>query len=290
MRRARTAVIATLAVIGLIAAATWAVQIYRHNAEASNERQQLADSQQAFREIETQLATSTTAPPVTTTTTTMPERSAPTTQASTTTSSAPTTTPPTTTTLPAPPALSYLPAGELIGALDVPRLGKTILNPGSAEEQDDRLPIRQGTADDLEQGSLSGGVSKLVDSNLPGTGGTFVIGGHRTSETRPFYALDTMQLGDDIFVTTTWGVRYHYVVELVEQEIPKAEFYCTVESLAECQTPGGFAETFVGRVHSSSLYEGMDPGERLVLYSCTPIGSTSHRVVVVAKLVASEAL
>ena len=48
-------------------------------------------------------------------------------------------------------------------------------------------------------------------ATVPGGYGNVVIGGHRTSHTRPFYFLDLLKVGDEIIYTTEAG-RFVYVI------------------------------------------------------------------------------
>ena len=44
---------------------------------------------------------------------------------------------------------------------------------------------------------------------MPGQTGNAAIAGHRTTYGAPFYRLNELQPGDDIFVTTSQG-KFHY--------------------------------------------------------------------------------
>jgi sortase A len=65
-----------------------------------------------------------------------------------------------------------------------------------------RLGVEATVGNDLDQGPMWWPVT-----GRPGGGDTIAIAGHRTTHTRPFYALDRLRPGDSIFVR--WAGRMH---------------------------------------------------------------------------------
>jgi sortase A len=114
---------------------------------------------------------------------------APTTTRPPTTSSS-TVAPATTTTLPPLPAP---PTGSAIAILKIPRIGVNVA-------------IVQGVGvDDLKRGP-----GHYPRTPLPGQAGNAAIAGHRTTYGAPFYSLNDLKPGDDIFVSTrdgTWDYQ-----------------------------------------------------------------------------------
>jgi sortase A len=141
---------------------------------------------------------------------------------------------------------AHLRAGDPIGRLRIPSIDL------------DRL---------VQQGSLSkGGLDPASDRKLlrngpvhyavtplPGVGEPFAIAGHRTTYGAPFYRLDKLEKGDAIFVDTPYA-RFRYRVARLTTVLPND----------------------VGVLY--------DRGYGLVLTTCTPPYSASHRLVVWALL------
>ncbi|MFM8311681.1 MAG: sortase [Ilumatobacteraceae bacterium] len=132
---------------------------------------------------------------------------APTTLAPTTTSSTTTTTSTPTTTVP--PTLPPLPVPE-----PVP--------PDGADEPEVVLGTIEipaiGLSDTLYQGmamsSLDRGPSHWPGTAMPGGYGNAVIGGHRTSHSRPFYDVDKLVAGDEIIYTTSDGTFVYEITHI----------------------------------------------------------------------------
>ena len=132
--------------------------------------------------------------------------------------------------------------GDPIGRLIIPRLKMSRV-------------VVQGTTG---SGSLSpssdtaylrGGPVHYGVTPLPGAGRPFAIAGHRTTYAAPFYSLNTLRRGDTIVVDTPYG-RFVYTVAKLTTVLP----------------------TNVGVL--------FDRGYGLVLTTCTPLYSASHRLVV----------
>jgi sortase A len=102
--------------------------------------------------------------------------------------------------------------------------------------------------------SLKKGPGHYSDTALPGEGGTVAIAGHRTTYAAPFRRLGKLRRGYAITLTMPYG-KFTYSVE-------------GMRSVPPTQT------TVLG-------YARYD---RLVLTTCTPLGSASKRLVVTARL------
>jgi sortase A len=132
--------------------------------------------------------------------------------------------------------------GDPIGRLIIPRLGM------------DRIVV-QGAAGaaSLSPGSdtayLRGGPVHYGITPLPGAGEPFAVAGHRTTYAAPFYALNELRRGDLIVVDTPYA-RFTYRVARLTTVLPSD----------------------VGVLY--------DRGYGLVLTTCTPPYSASHRLVV----------
>jgi sortase A len=132
--------------------------------------------------------------------------------------------------------------GDPIGRLVIPRLHM------------DRVVV-QGSrgAGSLSPGSdtayLRGGPVHYGVTPLPGAGEPFAVAGHRTTYSAPFYSLNELRRGDRIVVDTPYG-RFVYRVARLTTVLPS---------------------------NVGVLY---DRGYGLVLTTCTPPYSASHRLVV----------
>lgn len=162
----------------------------------------------------------------------------------------------------APKMVPYFKASKVQKALDnnLPQKG------------DDRLyiqklgvnaPIRVGGAEVMNNGGVWHRLPKLGD---PVAGGNFILSAHRwhtgktpaeTIAQSPFYNMDRVQTGDNIFVDFE-GKRYKYVVY---------ETYQVKPDQTEIEAP---------------LASGEDP--KMTLYTCTLKGSSDGRVVIQARL------
>jgi LPXTG-site transpeptidase (sortase) family protein len=106
------------------------------------------------------------------------------------------------------------------------------------------------------KGSLSKGVWRVPHTSTPDKGGNTVLVGHRFTYKDPtgvFYHLDKVQVGDPI--TVHWqGKVYEYAVS--ETKVVPATELSVEDSTEEPQ---------------------------LTLYTCTPLWSVTHRLVIIAK-------
>ncbi|MEA2438963.1 MAG: sortase [Thermoleophilaceae bacterium] len=99
------------------------------------------------------------------------------------------------------------------------------------------------------------------DTGLPGQGGTVGIAGHRTTYEAPFREIDELKAGDRITLRMPYGL---FTYEVTGHRI----------------VPADYRLAFAGG--------GASGPERLVLSACHPLYSATERILVEAKLVASE--
>jgi sortase A len=103
------------------------------------------------------------------------------------------------------------------------------------------------------------------DTQLPGQGGTAGIAGHRTTYEAPFREIDSLEAGDKITLRMPYG---QFTYQVTGHRI----------------VPADYGQAF------SAAPAGGGGGERLVLSACHPLYSSSERILVDAKLVASRPL
>jgi sortase A len=106
-----------------------------------------------------------------------------------------------------------------------------------------------------ERGQLKKGPGHIPGSAIPGQLGNAVISGHRTTNGAPFYRLDRLRPGDRFEVTTLVGTHEYEVVD-VRTVLP--------------------TDTWV-----AAQWEG----SWLTLTTCTPRYYSTHRLVVISRLV-----
>jgi sortase A len=153
---------------------------------------------------------------------------------------APVTTAPATT-APA-PAGPTAPIGAAVAHLVIPKIGV------------DQFIVEGVSIDQLRKGP-----GHYPQTPLPGEKGNAAIAGHRTTYGAPFYRLNELNPGDDIFVTTRNG-QFHYTVALSKVVKP-----------------------------SEVAVLSPTPDNRLTLTTCHPRFSASSRLVVVSRLVDTPA-
>lgn len=140
--------------------------------------------------------------------------------------------------LPVPDDLPLDPYGDapevVVGRISVPRLG--------LDE-----PLHQG----MSLTVINRGPSHWPGTALPGQMGNVVVAGHRTTFSKPFAELDSLQPGDEITYTLSTGV-YRYRVtgtEVVSAEAleiaDQTPAYTT--TLFACHPPGSAAYRIVAR-------------------------------------------
>jgi sortase A len=137
-------------------------------------------------------------------------------------------------------------AGDPIGRLRIPRIGL------------DRL-VQQGSRSgggldpSSDRALLRSGPVHYAITPLPGTGEPFAVAGHRTTYGAPFNKLDRLKKGDAVYLDTPYA-RFRYSVARTSVVLPND----------------------VGVLY--------DRGYGLVLTTCTPLYSASHRLIVWAVL------
>lgn len=168
----------------------------------------------------------------TTTSTTLP----PTTTSSTTTST-------TTTTLPELPTPAAPP---------VPGVTEPVVELGTMEIP--AIDLSETLYEGVALSTLDHGPGHWPGTALPGGYGNVVVGGHRTSHTRPFYFLDLLKPGDEIIYTTEAG-RFVYVI----------------------------TGTFIVSPDEMWVIE-QTPEYVTTLFACHPLHSTAQRIIIRATL------
>jgi len=120
---------------------------------------------------------------------------------------------------------------------------------------DSSNPVKEGATKE----AMATALGHETTTVMPGTVGNCVIAGHRNySFGRYFNRLNELEKGDDIYIDTR-ETTYHYVVTEVKTVRPDQ-----VEILES------------------------DDIEKVTLYTCTPIYTATHRLVVVAERVADS--
>jgi sortase A len=115
--------------------------------------------------------------------------------------------------------------------------------------------VVQGT----EASSLRKGPGHYPSTSMPGLPGTVAIAGHRTTYLAPFRHVDQLKAGDRITLTMPYG-RFTYAIEKTQIVKPTALW----------------------------VTKAVDH-DRLVLSACHPLYSASHRIIVFARLVDTQA-
>jgi sortase A len=142
------------------------------------------------------------------------------------------------------PSAAFVPAeGQPIGTIDIPKISADYV-------------VVQGTS----TADLQLGPGHYLGTPLPGQPGNAAIAGHRTTYLAPFYNLDQLEPGDQIYVTTVQG-RFEYVV----------------------------SQTLVVSPSDTSVLDQTSTPE-LTLTTCNPRYSASQRLVVQAVLRSPSAL
>ncbi|MGH9278195.1 MAG: class E sortase [Acidimicrobiales bacterium] len=120
-----------------------------------------------------------------------------------------------------------------------------------------KIDVKKFVVEGVGVEDLKQGPGHYPETPMPGQKGNAAIAGHRTTYGAPFWSLDELAGGDQIFVTTSSGRFQYDVTELLEVD-PSA-------------------------VHV------LDPtgDDRLTLTTCHPRFSASERLIVVAKLMSA---
>lgn len=144
---------------------------------------------------------------------------------------------------PTTPQQDSLPTGGAIDHLVIPKIGV------------DKFVVEGVSESDLRRGP-----GHYPNTPVPGEVGNSAIAGHRTTYGAPFFDLNELAPGDDIFLTDTSGQRFDYKVT---------------------------SSKVVGPSDTSVL--DPTPFAQLTLTTCNPRFSASTRLIVFARLSANEA-
>lgn len=173
--------------------------------------------------------------------------SAPSTTSTTATTAPPTTAPPgASTTVPPPTTAPPVPA---VAAPPVRPLGSAL-----ARIQIPSIGVDWIVVEGVDLGSLSRAPGHYPGTPMPGQQGNVAIAGHRTTHGAPFYRVNELSAGDEIYLTSVQG-RFRYVVSGT-----------SVVSPNEWSVVGATSDA------------------RLTLTSCNPRYSARERIVVHARL------
>lgn len=145
------------------------------------------------------------------------------------------------------------PIGTPFALMTVPRLGANM----------DAKPVLHGVGLD----ELAQGMGHYPDSALPGQPGNFAVAGHRITLGEPLRHVDTLEVGDNVYVETQ---DYWYTYRLTRDEIVLPDAVWTV-------SPDPFGA-------------GIDPPASIItLTTCHPTFGNSHRWVWWGDLVETQA-
>ena len=142
--------------------------------------------------------------------------------------------------------------GDPIGRLKIPRIGfNRLVQQG--------VSGRAGLDPSGDRDLLRGGPVHYGLTPLPGAGEPFAVSGHRTTYGAPFFKLDKLRAGDPIFLDTPYA---HFRYKVIKTTVVKPTDVSVLS----------------------------DRGYDLVLTTCTPPYSASHRLIVWGQLVKSTPL
>jgi sortase A len=189
-------------------------------------------------------ATTTTAAPTTTTTTIAPTT---TTAAPTTTTIAPTTTSAPVPTTP-PETLPFVAPVPVAAPADA-RGAEPVIELGTLEIP--KIGVSATMFEGIRLTTLDRGPGHWPGTPMPGQPGNMVIGGHRTSHSKPFRYINELVAGDEVIFTNESG-RFVYVVTTTEIVVPA----------------------------QSDIVLAQTPASTATLFACHPVGSTRQRIVV----------
>ena len=120
---------------------------------------------------------------------------------------------------------------------------------------------------------LAAGPGHYPGTRLPWQKGLAVLSGHRTTYTHPFRWINKLRGGDKII----WTVHHvHYLYRVTGMRIVHPRDFSTL-GLRAVKGPGGW-----------TLIPSSNRGHRLILVACHPPHYASHRIAVLAKLVAER--
>ena len=134
-------------------------------------------------------------------------------------------------------ALPPPPEGDAVAIIRIPKINV------------DKAVVQGVGTEDLKKGP-----GHYPSTPMPGEKGNAAIAGHRTTYGHPFYDLDALKPGDDIYISTRAGA-FHYQVDHSMNVDP----------------------------HDVAVLD-QTPDNRLTLTTCTPRFSAAQRLVVVSRL------
>jgi sortase A len=151
--------------------------------------------------------------------------------------------------------------GARLGVLTIPRLGLV-------------TPVAQCGLDCFTKAwppELASGPGHYPGTRLPWQTGLAVLSGHRTTYTHPFRWINKLRKGDRII----WTIRHvHYLYRVTGMRIVHPRDFSKL-GLRAVEVPGGW-----------TLAPTSNTGHRLALVACHPPHYASHRIAVLATLVA----
>jgi sortase A len=124
-----------------------------------------------------------------------------------------------------------------------------------------RIGVNVVVVQGIDENALRAGAGHYPETPLPCASGDVAIAGHRTTYGKPFANVDRLQPGDMIILKTPVGSCVYRVSRAPFVVLP-------TDWSVVANTPGQF---------------------ELTLTSCHPKGSASHRIVIKAEMVSSEA-
>jgi sortase A len=137
-----------------------------------------------------------------------------------------------------PTTLPPTPEGDAVAIIDIPKIN-----------------VNKAVVEGVGVEDLKKGPGHYPSTPMPGQKGNAAIAGHRTTYGHPFYDLDALKPGDDIFVSTRQG-KFQYKVDHSTNVDP----------------------------HDVAVLDAT-PDNRLTLTTCTPRFSAAQRLVVVSNLI-----
>jgi sortase A len=137
-----------------------------------------------------------------------------------------------------PTTLPPTPEGDAVAIIDIPKIN-----------------VNKAVVEGVGVEDLKKGPGHYPNTPMPGQKGNAAIAGHRTTYGHPFYDLDALKPGDDIFVSTRQG-KFQYKVDHSMNVDP----------------------------HDVAVLDAT-PDNRLTLTTCTPRFSAAQRLIVVSNLV-----
>jgi sortase A len=136
-----------------------------------------------------------------------------------------------------PTTLPPTPEGDAVAIIDIPKIN-----------------VNKAVVEGVGTEDLKKGPGHYPSTPMPGQKGNAAIAGHRTTYGHPFYDLDALKPGDDIFISTRQG-KFQYKVDHSMNVDP----------------------------HDVAVLDP-SPDNLLTLTTCTPRFSAAQRLIVVSKL------